>query len=127
MQHPDDLRYTRTHEWVRLDGDHATVGITDYAQKELGDVVYLELPAVGKRFQAGAAFGTVESVKAVSDLYAPLEGEVVAVNEALLEAPEAINSSPYGDGWMLVFRIADPSQVGGLLDAAQYESEIAGH
>src|SRR5689334_2419028 len=99
MNHPADLRYAATHEWVRVEGDRAVVGITDHAQHELGDVVYLDLPKVGQTFRAGAAFGTVESVKAVSDLYAPVSGEVVEVNEALADATEGVNTSPYATGW----------------------------
>jgi glycine cleavage system H protein len=127
MHHPDNLRYAKTHEWVRVDGDRATVGITDFAQHELGDVVYLELPQPGKTFRAGASFGTVESVKAVSDLYAPVSGEVVEVNEALQDAPEGVNNSPYDTGWMIVLKMSDPSEVSALMDAAAYEASNAGH
>ena len=127
MNHPDNLRYTPSHEWVRLEGDQATIGITDHAQHELGDVVYLDLPEVGRTFRAGAVFGTVESVKAVSDLYAPLSGEVVEVNSALLDAPEGVNSSPYESGWMLKLRLSDPSETGGLLDSAAYEQSLGAH
>ena len=125
MHTPENLRYAKTHEWARIEGDRATVGITDFAQHELGDVVYLDLPKVGQTFRAGAAFGTVESVKAVSDLYAPLSGEVVEVNEPLMDAPEGINNSPYDTGWMLVVRMSDPSEAGSLLDATAYEASIA--
>jgi glycine cleavage system H protein len=125
MNNPADLRYAASHEWVRLDGDRATVGITDFAQHELGDVVYLDLPKVGQTLRQGAAFGTVESVKAVSDLYAPLSGEVLETNEPLLERPEAINASPYGEGWMLVLRVADPAEADNLMDAAAYEAQAA--
>ena len=127
MHHPDTLRYTATHEWLRVDGDRATIGITDHAQHELGDVVYLELPPVGRSFQAGAVFGTVDSVKAVSDLYCPVSGEVVEVNEPLQDAPEGINSSPYDNGWMIVVRMANPSEADSLMDAAAYEAAIAAH
>lgn len=126
MNHPDDLRYSPTHEWVRVDGERATVGITDFAQHELGDVVYLELPAVGRSFQKGAAFGTVESVKAVSDVYSPVSGEVLEVNTALQDAPEGINNSPHEEGWMLVLRMTDPAEVDSLMDAATYESTACG-
>lgn len=126
MNHPDDLRYSATHEWVRVDGDRATVGITDFAQHELGDVVYLELPPVGRTFQKGAAFGTVESVKAVSDVYTPVSGEVLEVNTALQDAPEGINNSPYEEGWMLVLRMTDPAEVASLMDPATYESTACG-
>jgi glycine cleavage system H protein len=125
MHHPDNLRYAESHEWVRLDGDEATIGITDHAQHELGDVVYLDLPAVGKSFQQGAVFGTVESVKAVSDLYSPLSGEVVRINEELLSAPEGINNSPYDTGWMLTLKLTNPSEVDQLMDAAAYEARLA--
>jgi glycine cleavage system H protein len=124
MNHPENLRYSKSHEWVRVDGDRATVGITDFAQHELGDVVYLELPEVGRTLRAEAIFGTVESVKAVSDLYAPVSGEVVEVNTALQDAPEGINNSPYDTGWMLVVRLSDPAEVDALMDAAAYVSEI---
>jgi glycine cleavage system H protein len=120
MHHPDNLRYAASHEWARIEGDRATVGITDFAQHELGDVVYLELPAVGKTFRKGAAFGTVESVKAVSDLYAPVSGEVVEINEPLMDAPEGVNNAPYDTGWMVVLRMSDPSEADSLLDAAAY-------
>ncbi len=118
MSVPEELKYTRSHEWVRADGDTATVGITDHAQDELGDVVFVELPEVGATFEAGGAFGAVESVKAVSDLYAPVGGEVVEVNRALEDAPEKINEDPYGDGWILKLRT---SGEGDLLSAEEYE------
>lgn len=122
--YPEDLRYTKEHEWVRLQGDRATVGISHYAQKQLGDVVYLELPAVGKHLNAHDSFGTVESVKAVSELFAPVAGEVVETNAVLVSSPESINSDPYGKGWMMVLRVSDPSVVAGLLDAAAYKSHV---
>lgn len=125
MNHPDDLRYTRTHEWVRVEGDTATVGITDFAQNELGDIVYLELPEVGRTLQQNDVFGTVESVKAVSDLYAPVSGEVVEVNEELIESPEEINQDPYVRGWMIIIRMEDPSEVEELLTAQEYEQANA--
>ena len=118
MSVPEELQYTRSHEWVRREGETATVGITDHAQDELGDVVFVELPEVGATFDAGEAFGAVESVKAVSDLYAPVGGEVVEVNSALEEAPEKINEDPYGDGWILKLRA---SGEGNLLTAQEYE------
>lgn len=127
MHLPDNLRYSSTHEWVRVDGDRATIGISDHAQHELGDVVYLDLPQVGKTFRAGAPFGSIESVKAVSDLYAPVSGEVVEVNQALLDAPEQVNSSPYEAGWMLVLRMSNPSEVDALLDAKAYEATAGTH
>jgi glycine cleavage system H protein len=118
---PGDLQYTRTHEWVRREGDSATVGITDHAQDELGDVVFVELPEEGATFGAGDAFGTIESVKAVSDLYAPVGGEVVEVNSALEDAPEKVNEDPYGDGWIMRLRV---SSEGDLLSAEEYEKVL---
>jgi glycine cleavage system H protein len=115
---PQDLSYTRSHEWMRCEDDIATVGITDHAQDELGDVVFVELPEEGASFKAGDAFGTVESVKAVSDLYAPVGGEVVEVNQTLNDSPERINEDPYGGGWMIRLRI---SEEGDLLSAEEYE------
>jgi glycine cleavage system H protein len=115
---PEDLQYTRSHEWVRTEDDTATIGITDYAQEELGDIVFVELPEEGATFDAGDSFGTVESVKAVSDLYAPVGGEVVEVNEALNDNPEKINEDPYGDGWFVKLRV---SGEGDLLSASDYE------
>jgi glycine cleavage system H protein len=116
---PEELQYTRTHEWVRREDDVATVGITDHAQDELGDVVFIELPEQGASFGAGDAFGTVESVKAVSDLYAPVGGEVVEVNEALHDSPEKINEEPYGDGWIIRLRVSEEAD---LLSAGDYET-----
>ena len=125
MATPNDRRYTKEHEWVRMDGERGTVGITDYAQGQLGDVVFLELPEVGRVLKQGEVFGTVESVKAVSELYAPVDGEVVEVNSALVSAPEKINSDPYGDGWMIKVRLADAKAAEGLMDAAGYEARVA--
>ncbi|HVQ75572.1 MAG TPA: glycine cleavage system protein GcvH [Candidatus Binatia bacterium] len=122
---PADLRYTKEHEWARREGDHARVGITAYAQEQLGDVVFVELPKVGARVSAMKTFGVVESVKAVSDLYAPLTGEVTAVNESLARKPETVNGDPYGEGWMIVIALANPAEYDGLLDAAAYEKLIA--
>lgn len=121
MNHPEGLKYSRTHEWVRVEGDTATIGITDFAQNELGDIVYLELPEVGRTLQREDVFGTVESVKAVSDLYAPVSGEVTAVNDPLMDSPEEINTDPYERGWMIQVRIADPAELDDLLNAADYE------
>ncbi len=118
---PENLRYSKDHEWIRVEGDTGTVGITDHAQDSLGDVVYVELPKVGDAFEAHGAFGSVESVKAVSELFLPVAGEVVAVNEALQDEPERVNSDPYGDGWMIRVRLSNPGEVDGLLDAAEYE------
>jgi glycine cleavage system H protein len=115
---PEELQYTRSHEWVRTEGDTATIGITDYAQDELGDIVFVELPEEGANFDAGDSFGTVESVKAVSDIYTPVGGEVVEVNEALNDTPEKINEDPYGDGWIIKLRV---SGEGDLLSASDYE------
>ena len=125
MDVPDDLRYTQDHEWLRVEGEEATVGITAYAADQLGDVVFVELPAVGTALSEHQSFGVVESVKAVSDLYAPLAGEVVAVNEELTSRPELVNSDPYGDGWMLRVRLEGSADTDGLRDAAGYRELIA--
>jgi glycine cleavage system H protein len=122
---PGDLRYTKEHEWVRVDGDEAVVGITKFAADQLGDIVFVELPAVGRGLDAHATFGVVESVKAVSDLFAPVAGEVVATNDALSASPELVNSDPFGDGWMLRVRLADAAELDGLMDAAAYEQLTA--
>ena len=122
---PADLRYTKDHEWVRLDGDQATVGVTDFAAHELGDVVFVDLPPVGRSLDQFATFGVVESVKAVSDLFAPVGGEVVEVNPALGDRPELVNSDPFGEGWMIRLRVKDPAHVAGLLDSAAYEKLVA--
>ena len=122
MSVPEELQYTKSHEWVRTEGDTATIGITDHAQDELGDVVFVELPEVGTTFEAGGSFGTVESVKAVSDLYTPVGGEVVEVNEALNDQPEKINEDPYGEGWMVKLRVSDEGS--GLLSASDYEQFV---
>jgi glycine cleavage system H protein len=121
---PGDLRYTKEHEWVRVDGDEAVVGITQFAADQLGDIVFVELPAAGRAMEQHATFGVVESVKAVSDLFAPVAGEVTAANDALAGAPELVNTDPYGEGWMLRVRLADASQVEALLDAAAYEQLV---
>jgi glycine cleavage system H protein len=115
---PDELQYTKSHEWLRVEGDDATAGITDYAQDALGDVVYVDLPEVGSEFEAGAIFGAVESVKAASDLYMPAAGTITAVNSALLDRPELINSDPYGEGWMIKFAVAQG--VAALMSAEVY-------
>jgi glycine cleavage system H protein len=120
MPYPDDRRYTKDHEWIRLAGDTAEVGITDYAQRQLGDVVYVELPEVGARVVAGQPFGTIESVKAVSELFAPVSGEVVGVNAHLKEHPEIVNSDPHAT-WMISVRVSNPGEAAGLLDPAQYQ------
>jgi glycine cleavage system H protein len=121
---PADLKYTKDHEWVRVEGDKGTVGITDYAQKQLGDVVYVELPEVGRALKEHETFGTVESVKAVSELFSPVAGEVVEANAALVPSPEAINTDPYGKAWMIKVRLSDPKAVAGLMDAAAYRKFV---
>jgi glycine cleavage system H protein len=120
MSYPDDRKYTKDHEWVRLSNDLAEVGITDYAQQQLGDVVYMELPEVGSRLTAGQSFGSIESVKAVSELFAPVSGEVVEVNGPLRDHPEAVNKDPHG-AWMVKVRIASADDTAGLLDSTQYQ------
>ena len=122
---PSDLRYTKDHEWVRVDGDEATVGITDYAANQLGDIVFVDLPDVGRSLDQFAAFGVVESVKAVSDLFAPVSGEVVETNPELASRPELVNGEPYGAGWMLRVKVTDKDQLGGLLEPSAYEQLIA--
>jgi glycine cleavage system H protein len=122
---PADLRYTKDHEWVKVEGDVATIGVTDFAANQLGDVVFVDLPKVGAAIEQFATFGVVESVKAVSDLYAPLSGEVTDVNADLSAKAELVNSDPYGDGWMIKIRVGDAGQVEGLLDAAAYEKLTA--
>jgi len=122
--YPEDLRYTKDHEWVRIQGDRGTVGITDHAQKQLGDVVFLELPAVGRQLKQHETFGTVESVKAVSELFAPLTGEVLEANAALAQKPEKVNADPYGEAWMIVVKVASPAEVEGLMDAGAYRAYV---
>ena len=122
---PEDCRYMETHEWARRDGDAVRVGITDFAQDELGDVVFVELPDVGERVEQDGEFGVIESIKAVSDLYAPVSGEVTAINEALFDAPELVNEEPFGDGWMLEIELEDESELDALLDAEAYGEQIA--
>jgi len=125
MSTPEDLKFTKTHEWVRVEDDVVTVGIADYAQQELGDITYLELPEVGSSISAGEPFGVVESVKAASDIYSPLDGEVLERNDGAVEAPEVINASPYGDAWLIKVRLTDPSQVESLMDAGEYDAFAA--
>ncbi len=122
---PTDLRYTKDHEWVRIDGSRATIGITQYAAEQLGDIVFVELPDPGKALAQGAVFGVVESVKAVSDLFAPLSGAVVAANPDLAGEPELVNAAPYAAGWMLEVELGDPTELEGLLDPAAYDALIA--
>ena len=121
---PDGLHYSKDHEWLRVEGETGTVGITDHAQDSLGDVVYVELPKVGDSFGGHESFGSVESVKAVSELFLPVSGEVVEVNESLQDEPEKVNTDPYGDGWMVRIRLADAGQVDGLLSAKEYEDFV---
>ena len=125
MDYPTDYRYTREHEWVRLENGTATVGITDHAQDQLGDVVFVELPTVGAKLEAEGPFGAVESVKAVSDIYAPISGDVIEVNAALLDAPELINSDPHGEGWLVKLTVFDRSEIERLLKADQYVEYVA--
>jgi glycine cleavage system H protein len=122
---PSDLRYTKDHEWVRVDGDEATVGITEYAAGQLGDIVFVELPDAGRTLEQFATFGVVESVKAVSDLFAPVSGEVLATNEALTGSPELVNADPHSGGWMIRIKLAKPEEVDELLDAEAYDALIA--
>jgi len=122
---PSDLRYTKDHEWVRVEGETATIGVTDFAATQLGDVVFVDLPEVGRKVDQFATFGVVESVKAVSDLYAPVSGEVVEVNGDLGSKPELVNSDPFGGGWMIRVKVGDAAQLGELLDAAGYEKLTA--
>ncbi|MDI3270448.1 MAG: glycine cleavage system protein GcvH [Bacillota bacterium] len=124
MNIPKNLLYTEEHEWVAVEGDKARVGITDYAQEQLGDVVYVELPQPGTRIEKGGSFGVVESVKSVSDLYAPVTGKVLRVNESLGEAPEKVNQSPYEDGWMLEVELEDPAELEGLLSPQAYQQKV---
>jgi glycine cleavage system H protein len=123
MAYPSGFKYTKDHEWIELSGDQGKVGITDFAQQQLGDVVFLELPEVGTTVKAGQTFGNIESVKAVSELFAPVSGEVVDVNTALKEKPEGVNTDPHAS-WMVVIKLADPSEADGLLDVAQYEDLV---
>jgi glycine cleavage system H protein len=122
--YPQDYRYSKDHEWIHVAGDRGRVGITDYAQKQLGDVVFLDLPEVGRALKAGEQFGTVESVKAVSELFSPVAGEVVAVNTALVEKPETINKDPHGAAWMIEVKIGDPATLDALMDGAAYQALV---
>ena len=122
---PEDLQYSKDHEWIRVEGDTGTVGITDHAQNSLGDVVYVELPKVGENFTAHEPFGSVESVKAVSELFTPVSGEIQEINESLHDAPEKVNSDPYGGGWMIRIRIGNRSEIDSLLSAAEYEDYLS--
>jgi glycine cleavage system H protein len=122
--YPEQFRYTKEHEWVRAEGDTATVGITDHAQSELGDIVYVDLPKVGSRVEAGKSFGSVESVKAVSDVYSPVSGEVAEINEVLGASPEKLNSDPHGAAWLVKVRMSAPGEVESLMSAADYEAYV---
>jgi glycine cleavage system H protein len=121
MEVPEDLQYTKDHEWARVEGETATVGITDYAQTQLGDIVYVELAQVGGQVKAGSPMGTIEAVKAVSDIMCPVSGEIIEVNEDLASTPEKIKESPYGDGWMVKIKMSDPAELKSLLKAADYK------
>jgi len=121
---PSDLKYAKTHEWLKIDGDTATIGITDFAQGELSDIVYVEITAVGKKIKRDEPIGTIEAVKAVSDLYSPISGEVIEANEALKDTPASVNKDPYGAGWMAKIKVSDPAELNNLLDAAAY-AELA--
>ncbi|RPD48166.1 MULTISPECIES: glycine cleavage system protein GcvH [Chitinophagaceae] len=124
MNFPDNLRYTKEHEWVRLEGDEAVIGITSFAQGELGDIVYVEIETVGQELEAGSVFGTVEAVKTVSDLYLPVSGTIASVNPSLNNNPELVNNDPYGEGWMVRVKLKDPADVDSLMDAAAYGSLV---
>jgi glycine cleavage system H protein len=123
--YPEDLHYTKQHEWVRLSADVGEVGITDHAQQELGDIVYVDLPRVGTKVEQAKVMGSVESVKAVSDIYSPVSGEVIEINDALSTAPEKLNASPHGDGWLVKIRLSVPAEIQGLLSAADYAKYVA--
>jgi len=124
MNIPSELKYTKDHEWIKLDGDIATVGITDFAQSELGDIVYVEVETLDETLDKDEVFGTVEAVKTVSDLFLPLSGEIIEFNEALEDAPEKVNSDPYGEGWMVKIKVSDGSEVDGLLSAEAYKELV---
>ncbi|MFB1023314.1 MAG: glycine cleavage system protein GcvH [Vicingaceae bacterium] len=125
MNIPADLKYTSDHEWIKIDGDIATIGITDFAQSELGDIVYVEIETEGDNLEKGEVFGTVEAVKTVSDLFMPVKGEVIEVNDKIEASPESVNDNPYEDGWMIKVKLADMSQLDDLLSAEAYEAEVA--
>ena len=124
MNIPAELKYTSDHEWVKIEGDIATVGITDFAQRELGDIVFVDISTVGKEMSAGSVFGTVEAVKTVSDLFLPISGTILEINPSLESAPEAVNTDPYGNGWMVKIKISNPDQQAELLDAEKYNSLV---
>ena len=122
--YPENFRYTKEHEWVLADGDAGTIGITDHAQQELGDIVYVDLPKVGTRIDAGKSLGSVESVKAVSDIYSPVSGEITEINESLADAPEKLNTDPHGDAWLVKIRLSNPEEISHLMTAADYQSYV---
>jgi glycine cleavage system H protein len=122
--YPEDFRYTKEHEWVRAQGDTASVGITDHAQSELGDIVYVDLPKVGSKLEAGKSLGSVESVKAVSDIYSPVSGEVTEINELLATAPEKLNGDPHGEAWLVKVKLSAPAEIANLMSAADYQAYI---
>lgn len=124
MAYPDDLQYTKDHEWIRVEGDTGTVGISDFAQEQLGDVVHVQLPRVGEKFEAHVHFGEIESVKTFSELFTPVSGEVVAINDALADAPELVNSEPYGGGWMIKLKLANIHETDKLLSSSEYEDFV---
>lgn len=122
--YPDDLHYTKDHEWIRVEGDTGTIGITDFAQEQLGDVVHVQLPRTGEKFEAHSNFGEIESVKTFSELFSPASGEILEINEALADAPELVNTEPYGGGWMIKIKLANANEVDGLLNASEYEDFV---
>ena len=124
MNFPGELRYTKEHEWVKLEGNIATIGITDFAQSELGDIVYVDINTIGEQLDAEAVFGTVEAVKTVSDLYLPVAGKIVEINEKLNDEPDKVNTDPYGDGWMIKLEVSDTESVGQLMDASAYQGMV---
>ena len=124
MMYPENFRYTKEHEWVRMDGDTATIGITNHAQQELGDIVYIDLPKPGARAEQGKTMGSVESVKAVSDIYSPISGEVTEINPSLADAPEKLNEDPHGEAWLVKIKLSNPAEVEKLMSAAQYQAYI---
>ena len=125
MSFPDNLHYTKEHEWIRMEGDVAVIGITDFAQKELGDIVYVEVETIGEELEAGTVFGTVEAVKTVSDLFLPVSGTITQLNPALANAPELVNTDPYGEGWMIKMTVTNPADVNKLMDAAAYSATVS--
>jgi glycine cleavage system H protein len=125
MNFPSNLRYTKDHEWISLDGNIATIGVTDFAQRELGDIVYVEVETIGQSLEAGAVFGTVEAVKTVSDLFLPVSGTITELNPALANAPESVNNDPYGSGWMVKMTVNNPADVEALMDATSYENSVS--